>query len=99
MPTQNPPPKKINIQVQLDDDVAQGSYTNLVMINHTETEFVLDFIYVQPQQPKAKVHSRIICSPKHTKQLLRALGENVNLHEQKFGQIPLPTTAGPKLVH
>ena len=46
--------KKINIQIQLDDDVAQGAYVNLAMVNHSETEFILDFIYVQPQQPKAR---------------------------------------------
>ena len=83
----------VNIQIQLDDDIAQGAYVNLVMLNHNETEFVLDFIYVQPQQPKAKVRSRVICTPRHAKQLLHALAENVKLYEQKFGTIP-PSTQG-----
>ena len=87
-------PKKVNIQIQLDDDVAQGAYVNLVMVNHSQTEFTLDFIYVQPQQPKAKVRARIISSPKHTKRLLEALRDNVTKYEKRFGTIeisgPLP---------
>ena len=92
------PRKKVNLQVHIDDDVAQGTYSNLMMINHTETEFVFDFVFVQPQQPKAKVASRIICSPRHAKKLLAALTENISLYEQKHGQIPLPTPPG-KVVH
>ena len=81
------PDGTINLQIQLDEDTAQGCYANLVMMNHTETEFVFDFIYVQPQQPKAKVLSRIICSPKHAKNVLAALSENVSVYEQRFGTI------------
>ena len=99
MSSEKPGPRAVNIQIQIDDDISQGAYANLVMINHNETEFVLDFIYVQPQQPKAKVRSRVITSPRHAKQLLAALEENVGIYEQKFGAIPL--TPGPKgnLVH
>lgn len=92
--------KKVNLQIQLDDDVAQGSYVNLALVNHNETEFTLDFIYVQPQQPKAKVRARIISSPKHTKRLLEALRDNISKYEQRFGVID---TSGPnphdELVH
>ena len=45
-------PPEIQLQIQLDDDVANGTYVNMALVNHTETEFTLDFIYVQPQQPK-----------------------------------------------
>lgn len=86
--------KKVNIQIQLDDDIAQGAYVNLAMVNHSETEFTLDFIYVQPQQPKAKVRARIITSPKHTKRLLEALKDNLAKYEKRYGTIqvtgPLP---------
>ena len=61
--TPKPPPADLQLQIQLDDDVAQGQYVNMALVNHTETEFVLDFIYVQPQQPKAKVRSRVITNP------------------------------------
>ena len=94
--TQAPKPP-VQIQIQLDDDIAQGQYANLAMLNHTETEFVVDFIYVQPQQPKAKVRSRIICSPRHAKQLLYALNENVKMYESKFGTIPVG--AAPEVLH
>ena len=83
-----PPPKKENqLQIQLDDDVAQGIYANLTMVNHTETEFTLDFIYLQPQQPRAKVRARIISSAQHTKRLLMALKDNIEKYEKKFGEI------------
>lgn len=81
--------KKVSIQIQIDDDVAQGLYTNLAMVNHNETEFTLDFIFVQPQQPRAKVRARIISSPKHTKRLLEALKDNVTKYEKRFGTIDI----------
>ncbi len=86
--------KKVNIQIQMDEAIAQGAYVNLAMVNHSETEFTIDFIYVQPQQPKAKVRSRIISSPKHTKRLLQALQDNIDKYEKEHGTIevkgPLP---------
>jgi len=80
---------KVNIEIQLDEAIAQGAYVNLAMVNHTETEFIMDFIYVQPQQPKAKVRARLITSPKHTKRLLEALKENVAKYEKRFGVIDI----------
>lgn len=96
-PKPPPAPAKNELQIQLDDDVAQGTYVNLAMVNHTETEFILDFIYVQPQQPRAKVRSRLISSPKHTKRLLMALQDNVKKYEEKFGEIALGVTPPPML--
>lgn len=81
--------KHVQIQIQLDDDVAQGMYVNLALVNHTETEFTIDVMYLQPQQPKAKVRARVISSPKHTKRLLNALQENVRRYEERFGPIDL----------
>lgn len=81
--------KQVQIQIQLDDDVAQGIYANLALVNHTETEFTIDVMYLQPQQPRAKVRTRIISSPKHTKRLLTALQENVRRYEERFGTIDL----------
>jgi hypothetical protein len=56
---------------------------------------VFDFIYVQPQQPKAKVRSRVICSPRHAKQLLGALTENIGHYEERFGAIKAPISEPP----
>jgi hypothetical protein len=58
---------KKNINIELDENIAQGSYSNLVVVNHSPTEFVLDFINIMPGTPKAKVKSRIILTPEHTK--------------------------------
>lgn len=85
----SPKTHDVQIQIQLDDDVANGQYVNMALVNHTETEFTLDFVYVQPQQPKAKVRSRIITSPKHMKRLLAAIQDNVNKYEAKHGMIHL----------
>jgi hypothetical protein len=89
MMSENKPqqPKHVQLQIQLDDDVAQGVYVNLALVNHTETEFTIDVMYVQPQQPKAKVRSRIISSPKHTKRLLMALQENMRRYEERYGAV------------
>src|SRR4029453_669826 len=75
------------IQLQLDDDIAQGAYSNLVLINHTENEFLLDFAFVAPGAPRAKVRARIISLPRHTKRLLRALQKNIERYEERFGEI------------
>lgn len=91
MADQNAPPpsgpKQPPIQLQLDDDIAQGAYSNLVLINHTENEFVLDFAFFAPGAPRAKVRARIISSPRHTKRLLRALVKNLERFEERFGEI------------
>lgn len=88
-------PSPTRIQIQLDEATAQGKYANLVMVNANENEFVLDFVFVQPQQPVAKVSSRIILTPKQTKQLLGALAENVAVYERRFGPIGTPLTPPP----
>ncbi len=81
--------KETGIQIQLDEATAQGVYINLALINHTETEFILDFIYVQPQSPQGKVRSRVVTSPIHMKRLLNALVENMKKYEERFGEIKL----------
>jgi hypothetical protein len=77
------------IHMQMDEEVAQGTYANLVLINHTENEFILDFAFLQPGAARAKVTSRIISSPRHTKRLLKALQTNLEKYEQRFGVIDI----------
>ena len=79
--------KEVKVEIQIDDDIAQGIYTNLAAINHSDNEFIFDFIFLQPQPPKAKVRSRLILSPKHAKRFLNALQENIRRYEDKFGKI------------
>src|SRR3954465_10492429 len=89
---------QVQIQLQIDEQTAHGVYVNMALLNHTETEFVIDFIYVQPQAPKAVVRARVINSPKHMKRLMHALQENVAKYESQFGKIdvsgPLPGPIG-----
>jgi hypothetical protein len=94
-PTPPKPPAPPRVQLQLDEATAQGSYSNLVLVNHSENEFVLDFAYVQPANPLAKVRARVISSPRHTKRLLAALQKNVERYEERFGKIELSDEEGP----
>lgn len=79
--------QEVKLEIQLDEDVAQGAYANLAVVNHNEAEFVVDFIFVQPQAPRAKVRSRVILSPQHVKRLAAALQDNIGRYEQNFGEI------------
>jgi hypothetical protein len=89
--TPKPPgPEAPQLQIDLDEVTAQGAYSNLVLINHNDNEFVLDFAYLQPGAPRARVRSRVISSPRHTKRLLRALEYNVRKYEERFGKIEEP---------
>lgn len=82
-----PDKREIKLEIQIDEDLAQGVYTNLAVVNHTDTEFVMDFIFVQPQVPQAKVRSRVVTSPKHFKRLLQAWQENLRIYEERFGPV------------
>ena len=88
-------PNAPQIQIDVDEAIAQGAYSNLVLINHNENEFVLDFAYMQPSTPRARVRARIISSPRHTKRLLRALEHNLRRYEERFGKIEEPTPEQP----
>jgi hypothetical protein len=88
-------PSTPKLQVQIDEDVAQGVYSNLVLLNHTENEFVLDFAFIQPSNGRAKVRSRVISSPRHTKRLLQALQKNLERYEERFGTIDISSDDDP----
>ena len=75
------------LQIELNPDVAEGTYSNLVMIAHSPEEFILDFIRVMPGVPKARVRSRVIVTPSHAKRLLAALADNVGRYEAQYGPI------------
>ena len=86
-PPHAPGAQQVQIQLQIDDAIANGAYVNMALLNHNETEFVIDFIYVQPQAPKAVVRARVINSPRHMKRFLLALQDNVAKYEAQFGKI------------
>jgi hypothetical protein len=75
------------IQIELKEDVAQGTYSNLAIITHSPSEFVIDFVRMMPGVPKAEVKSRIILTPEHAKRLMFALKENITKYESAHGAI------------
>lgn len=78
---------KNQINIELTEEVAGGIYSNLAIITHSPTEFVLDFVSMMPGAPKAKVKSRIVMTPQHAKRLYKALAENLSKYESNFGPI------------
>ena len=85
-------PNQLNIE--LNEEVAGGIYSNLAVITHSNSEFILDFIRVMPGMPKAQVKSRVILTPQHAKRLMKALSENVNKFESIHG--PIRDIQGPE---
>ena len=78
------------LNIELSAEVAEVIYSNLAIISHSTSEFVLDFIRIMPGTPKANVKSRIILTPEHAKRLLFALQDNINKYEQQNGKIKVP---------
>ena len=89
------------INIELTEEMAEGIYSNLAIINHSASEFVVDFVCIMPGAPKAKVKSRIVLTPQHAKRLIKALAENVQRFEQAHGEIKdseqpqIPLNFGP----
>ncbi|MDX2303333.1 MAG: DUF3467 domain-containing protein [Microscillaceae bacterium] len=89
------PENKNQISIELSEEIAEGIYSNLVMIAHSSSEFIIDFIRIMPGLPKAKVKSRIIITPEHAKRLLAALQDNIRKYEETHGIIHSnPDTSG-----
>ena len=92
---------KGKINIELDANIAEGIYSNLAIINHSVSEFVIDFVKIMPGVPKNKVKSRIILTPQHAKRFSKALIDNVKRFEQSHGEIkdydkpPIPLNFGP----
>lgn len=82
------------VKIELKPEVASGEYSNLAMINHSSSEFVIDFAHMLPIAPP-QIFSRVIMAPEHTKRLLFALQENVARYEREFGEIKLPQVPKP----
>jgi hypothetical protein len=93
--------KEQKINIELDDSTSQGIYSNLAVINHSPSEFVVDFVVIMPGNPKAKVRSRIILTPEHAKRFKSALADNIHRYEETHGEISskehptIPLNFGP----
>jgi len=89
------------INIELTEEMAEGIYSNLAIINHSASEFVVDFVCIMPGAPKAKVKSRIVLTPQHAKRLVKALAENIHRFEMANGEIKdteqpaIPLNFGP----
>jgi hypothetical protein len=98
-----PKEQQSQISIQIDAQQATGVYSNLMMISHRKEEFILDFLFVQPQrapdgQAIANLRSRVITTPEHMKRILKAIEENIGRYERSFGSI-LEATDMPKVMH
>ncbi|MDR2824540.1 MAG: DUF3467 domain-containing protein [Prevotellaceae bacterium] len=89
MENNNPQQPNNQINIELSAEVAEGTYSNLAIISHSSSEFVLDFIRMMPGSPKANVKSRIILTPEHAKRLMLVLNDNIAKFEKQFGNINL----------
>ncbi|MEC8603849.1 MAG: DUF3467 domain-containing protein [Bacteroidota bacterium] len=96
--------KKENQQgfnIELSEEVSEGTYSNLAIIQHSSSEFIFDFVRIMPGVPKGKVKSRIVMTPEHAKKLMRALNDNISKYESNIGSIrednlinPIPLNFG-----
>ncbi|HOZ87471.1 MAG TPA: DUF3467 domain-containing protein [Bacteroidia bacterium] len=84
-----------HLDIELSEEIAEGIYSNLAIITHSQSEFVIDFIKIMPGVPKARVKSRILLTPQHAKRLAKALAENLQKYEQMNGKIKEADNAFP----
>ena len=75
------------LNIEISEDVDEGTYANLAIITHSNAEFVVDFVNVMPGTPKSKVKSRVILTPMHAKRFMKAMVENIERYEAANGQI------------
>jgi hypothetical protein len=95
MADQKDQPRPNQLNIEITEEVADGIYSNLAIITHSNSEFVLDFVRVMPGVPKAKVRARILLTPQHAKRLMRALADNISKFEQVHG--PIRETEMPEI--
>lgn len=89
---------KNQISIELSDEMSQGTYSNLAIITHSSSEFIVDFVRIMPGTPKAKVQSRVILTPEHAKRLMSALQDNISKYESVHGPIKkVDGGAGPAM--
>lgn len=81
----NPPQQQINIKI--DEKVGEGTYANFFVITNSPSEFIIDFGRMLPGIPDARIYTRVICTPQHTKQLLNIIKQNMDSYEEKFGEV------------
>src|ERR1043165_827348 len=89
------PAPQPHLDIELSEEIAEGIYSNLAIITHSQSEFVIDFIKIMPGMPKARVKSRILLTPQHAKRLAKALADNISKFEQVHGKVKDTDNAFP----
>ncbi len=92
-----PTKKPTRLEIKIDDAIAAGTYANLCIINHSDAEFVFDFVFVQPARPRSKVASRLIMSPKNAKRMFLALQHQVKVYEKQHGELNISLPPGKEI--
>ena len=82
--------KHNELQIEMDEAVAEGVYSNMAVMSHSTSEFVIDFLRLMPGVEKAKVKSRVVMTPEHAKRLMFAIQDNIRKYEMQFGEIRIP---------
>ncbi|HPQ68819.1 MAG TPA: DUF3467 domain-containing protein [bacterium] len=83
------PKKTMRMEIKIDDEIARGIYANLCLINHSDAEFIFDFVFIQPARKKSKVASRLVMAPKNAKRLMMLLQQQVKIYEDRFGKLDI----------
>jgi hypothetical protein len=87
--------QKMRLKIKAAEEIARGVYANLALVHNKELEFVLDFVFVEPQRPAGQVVSRVVTNPRTAKLLLKGMQEMVRRYEERFGEIALPEQPPP----
>ncbi len=82
-----PQQQQNQLNIEISEEISEGTYANLAIITHSHAEFVIDFVNIMPGTPKSKVKSRIIFTPMHAKRFMRAMQENIERYENVHGKI------------
>lgn len=91
---------KNELNIEISEEMSEGTYANLAIITHSHAEFVIDFVSVMPNTPKSKVKSRVIFTPMHAKRFMKAMVENIQRYEAANGvikdleQVEIPMSFG-----
>lgn len=89
--------KNKGLELEMNEQIADGVYANLVIVSHSDSEIIFDFARMLPGKPKARIHSRVILNPKNAKLFLKAFEDNITKYEKKFGKISIGDMPMPKV--
>ena len=99
MEDDKPKKKAVRVKIEVDDKLAGGRYSNLILVNHSDSEFVIDFFFLQPQRPAAHHASRMVVSPRSAKRLVKMLNDQIARYERIFGEIQIKPGQTPEMMN